>query len=249
MKLTHLFLASLTLALAAPAAADTVAAVKALADASLASNVTGIVTSVGGSTGRLQFTIQDATGGLLIDKGTLTYTQPNVGDSVTIVSGTKTTFSGTIELIPTTAGDIVVNNTGNPQPTIVTYPSIAAALAASTTDHQGRLVRIQNVYFTVAPAGPNWPATGGVNYTVTDNGTDTMTVRVTSDIHGLGAAWSAKLAPTASSSDRVDIVGVGSLFSSVNQIYINDPVGTSAKTDATGPIRPPTTSVGDWNLY
>ncbi|MEI7634204.1 MAG: DUF5689 domain-containing protein [bacterium] len=239
------------LAVSTATSADTAASVKALPDGSQGFNVTGIVTSSGGSTGRLQFVIQDATGGLLIDRGTITppYAQPNVGDSVTITTGTKSTYFGSVQFVPEISGSVVVNSTGNPLPAPYVYPSVAAALAAPTLDHQGLYVRVKNVYFTIAPVGPNWPSTGGMNYEVTDNGADLIRVRLTTDLHGQETNWGNKTAPTNNPADRVDIVAVGAQYNSASQIYMNDPVGTSAKTDETGPIRPATTSVGEWALY
>ncbi len=244
-----------------PATAGTVAQVKASAEGA-EWQTTGIVTSVGGNTGRRAFTIQDATDAILIDnKNSLTYTLPAVGDSVWIRRGNKTTFSNTIQLQPAATADVIVNSSGNPLPAPVVFASVNDFLAANVTSTQAKLVRLQNVYLKDAATSAgavNWldasATVGGHNFGFTSDGASTVTVRITNDLNGKETNWQNKVRPaTNNSSDRVDIVAVAAQFTVAAvptlQISLNDPVGTSAKTDATGPIRPATTAVSDWRKY
>lgn len=238
----------------------TCAQVKAAVDGTICLNTSGTVTSVGGATGRLQFTIQDASGGVLVDKNTTTYVQPNVGDKVTITSGTKTTFNGTVELQPISNTDVVVTPGSNPQPAPIVFGSVAAFKAAPTLTVQATRVTIQNVYLTTGTTGigtTTWlnpTTTGSVNVTMSDSSGTTFTARLTNDLHGKESNWQAKTRPVANNtSDRVDIIAVGALQSlgGPNEVSLNDPVGTSAKTDVGGPIAPATVpaAVNKWELF
>lgn len=248
-----------------PAIDGTCASVKAAANGTRFQNVHGIVTSVGGNYGRLQFTIQDGTVGLLIDSPSATaYTQPNIGDDVTIGVASRNTSSGSIVLQPEGTGSaaFTVNSSGNPLPAPVTYGSVAEFLAANTIDIQGLRVQICNVYLdsistadTAKVGDTTWLASaqtaGAAGLVFTDDGTAKVTVYVTNDLHGKLDDWKAKIRPaTADSNDRVNVIAVGAQYNNVNQISVNDPVGTAAKTDEAGPIAPAKkAAVNEWSLY
>lgn len=242
-----------------PPVTGTIADVKAAANGARFTDVTGIVTSVGGSTSRLQFTIQDATGGVLVDCGTQTYTQPTLGDQVKLGICLKTLNGAMVQLAPEVGASAYTTlSSGNALPAPVQFASLTAFLAANSLDTQSKLVRVKNVYCsdTAVPTNGdavNWmgaAATGNINYVYTDDGATTIQVRITSDVHGKEAIWRAKPRSTGVA-QKVDVVGVGSAYGTpvVNQIYLNDPAGTTAMTDATGPIYPAGSAVRDWFEY
>ena len=240
-----------------PTQALNIAAVKNSADASIFLNTSGTVTSVGGSFGRLQFTIQDATGGIIIDRNTAVYTQPNVGDFVNILSGTKTTFNGLVELQPTNGSDVVTTPGGGSPITPQAFASVAAFLA-STTATQSNLVRIPNVFLSDLPPANSGATTwldgsatsANIVYGFSDGGPTTVSVRLASDLHNTTATWQAKTRPVEDvTADKVDIVTVAGISGSTLSLIISDPVGTTAKTDATGPIRASVSAVRDWKFY
>ncbi|MBX7246688.1 MAG: hypothetical protein K1X53_14420 [Candidatus Sumerlaeaceae bacterium] len=237
-----------------------ISSVKAAADGSQWILTSGTVTSVGGNTNRRGFTIQDATGGILIDNNaSLTYTVPAVGDFVNITTGTKTTFSGAIELQPTSNAAVVIVNSGNPLPTPQTFLTVDSFLASSTATVQSNYIRINNVFLggSVPTGGgtTTWldaTTTGGVNYLLTSNGVTSVSLRLTADLGGTEATWQAKARPAvANSTDRFDLFAVSTVFAGALQISLNSPVGTTAKTDSTGPIRAATipASAKDWERY
>lgn len=254
----------------------TVAQVKALADGGSFTNLTGIVTSVGGGTGRLGFTLQDNTGGILVDKGATTYVQPNLGDSVTILNGTSVHFSSgavhndpegryTVEAVPVANTDVVVNSNNNALPTPLDFANLTAYMTADFLDTQGRLVRLHNlhlIYSNLTTSGTttwtNGPAVAGLNFNVSDGTTQTV-LRLTSDINGTGGTWSTKTRPSDTNpTDTFDVVAASAWFavaatgvpSPGNEISLNNWCGTTAKTDATtGPIRAATSNVDLWRKY
>lgn len=234
----------------------------------LPDSVIGVVTSVGGGTGRDGFTIQDATGAVLIDNaGTLgKYTVPAVGDEVEISEGNISIFFDTFQLQPGGASDVTILSSGNPLPDPVLFTSVDDFLTGGEVggpssqwirETQNLLVAIQNVHL-VDYASATWAdleAAGGAarNIDISD-GTDTMEIRLTSDLGGSEAAWQAKAAPGTGAGNSFDLVGVSAVFSGVMLVHVNNPVGTSAAIDNEGPFRPansvqPPTSVQEWMLY
>ena len=257
MKAIRILTAVLAAAVAAPAAAISIPDAKASANATVVANVAGTVIQVGGSTNRRQFVIADNTGvGVVIDNSSsVLYTQPAVGDSVNIVSSTKTTFNGIIQLQPPTVGDVQIISNANLLPAPIVFNSLTSFLAtgSSTT---GNSVRIKNVYVTgTIPANggaTTWLSgvTGGVNWTMTDDGTTQVVVRVASDMNGVGTTYQTKTRPVlGDTNDKVDVVGTTSIFNGIPQILIANPAGTTAKTDATGPIRATSARVREWDQY
>ncbi len=227
-----------------PLLAAMIADVKVSGDSTTLTNVTGVVTSVGGATGRLQFTIQDATGGVIVDKGGTSYVQPLVGDSVTILQGTKTTFSGLIQLQPLSGADVQINSNGNPLPDPLRFSTLYAFSQADTNFVQSMYVHVKDLCLTgslpAAAGSSTWlssTATGNANYTVTDNGHDTAILRLPVDLAGTLATWRAKQRPAVSASERFDIVCTAGIFGGALQLQMSSPAGTTARADATGPVR------------
>jgi len=236
----------------------TIADIKASGNGDIWINTTGTVTSVGGNTNRKGFTIQDETGGLLIDNGgTITYSQPAVGDRVLIATGTKTTFNGMAQLQVATAEALQIQSSGNPLPAPIEFNTVNDFLAASQYAIQSTYVRVKNIYlFGDQPTSgglTTWldtSITGGITYSATSDGLSTLTLRLTNDLAGAETIWQNKTRPVVNNpSDRFDVVAVVSLFGGVSQISLNNPSGTIAEFDVDGPIRQATTTVRDWTLY
>ena len=124
--------------------------------------IRGVVTTINLDPGRLQFYVQDATGGILLDKAASSgwYTSKNlaVGSDVTIYGQLiQYTGSGMPELTPTAESDITKNGTAAlPTPQTITISDLGDG------DHfalRGKLVRLLNVYKSTAVVD-TWPTSG-----------------------------------------------------------------------------------------
>ncbi|MBT3229931.1 MAG: T9SS type A sorting domain-containing protein [Candidatus Marinimicrobia bacterium] len=166
--------------------------------------ITGLVNSVNFSGGGSEYTVEDATagidmylGGVPIDLG--------LGDEIT-VTGTTAEYNGKYEILPATAGDIVVNSTGNtlPDPQVIT----AAELASNGENYESELVMILAV--SNAGTGDAWPASGSdANIDISDaSGTTVMRIDKETEIDGsTEPVW------------PVDVIGVVSEYSGTYNIY------------------------------
>jgi hypothetical protein len=162
-----------------------------------------------------------------------------------------------VEAVPASTADVVVNSSGNPAPAPQDFFTVASFLAASTVTVQAKLVRLHNLHLTTplpANAGATtWlnAATVGQNFVVADTAGTTTVLRITSDVHGTVATWQAKTRPSeVNPLDTFDVVAVTATFNPPgNEFSLNDPVGTTAKTDTTGPIRAATSGVPAWKEY
>jgi endonuclease/exonuclease/phosphatase family metal-dependent hydrolase len=205
-------LAGWCLALSTPGFAATIAAVKSAPDGSLMTNITGTVTQVGGNSGRFQFALQDPTGGVIVDRGTLPgYTLPQLGDAVTVTTATKTTFGGVIQLQPSSVAALTITTPGPGLPTPLVLTGVSALRRGAVNPTQGLLVRVRGARL-VSPlpsaAGTdtwlNASATGNGDYVIADDWGVTATLRFPNDLAGSEVVWRQKLRPALSISGPID---------------------------------------------
>ena len=240
-----------------PKHTGSVADVVSGADNTVWHDVTGVITSIGGSGGRSQFTMQAGGKALFVDKGNQNY---SVGDEVKILEGRKTTYAsyGIVQFAPTDAvNGIVLVTAGKGVPAPVEYTA-AEFIAAPIADIQSSYVRIKNLKVTdPLPANGgevNWVAdsatAGNLNYVACDSGdaNTTFTLRFPSDL-GPGSlnVWKTKVRPVKDV-DCFHATGVAAAYNNANQLYLDSPVGTAAKFD--GPFQEaPAAAVCDWSLF
>ncbi len=147
--------------------------------------VTGIVTSpnFSESGARGEYTIQDATGGMVLFAYSFDVGPDgaglSVGDEVT-VTGSITYYNGLVEIEPATATDVVVESSGNNLPAF--QELTIAQILASPEEYESELVRIDSVTII----GGTWPtSTSSSNMTITDPSGAEHTMRIdgNTDIH------------------------------------------------------------------
>jgi len=165
--------------------------------------VTGLVNSVNFSSSGSEYTFEDATAGIdmyysggVVDLG--------IGDEIT-VTGATAEYNGKYEIVPGSAGDIVVNSTGNelPGPQVIT----ASELAANGENYESEFIKILAV--SNAGSGDAWPGTGSnANIDISDaSGTTVMRIDKETEIDGSSEpVW------------PMDVMGVVSEYSGTYQI-------------------------------
>ncbi len=151
----------------------------------VACTITGVVYGVdmiGGS--GIQFTLIDANGdGIQVRHGNqdLGYTVTE-GDELTIAGEVKQ-YKGLTQFVPAT---ITKNSAGN----TLLAPTVVTTLGENT---ESRLVKLKNMHL-VDPA--QWKTSGSFNVDITDGGSDTLQMRIDSDVDVAGNAdFPANLAP------------------------------------------------------
>ena len=235
----------------------TIAQVVAADDNTKCTNVVGVITSIGGSNNRKQFTMQADNKALFVDNGNQNYA---VGDEVKVLEGKKTTYAsyGIVQFAPTDpVNGIELLTAGKGVPAPVDY-TVEQFIAAPIADVQSLYVRIKDLKITgdlPANAGEtNWIAetatAGNLNFTACDSAdvSKTFTLRFPSDLGpGSLAIWQSKVRPVKDV-DCFNAKGVVAAYSNANQLYLNSPAGSSAKFD--GPIEEAgQAAVSDWSLF
>ena len=165
--------------------------------------ITGLVNSVNFSSSGSEYTVEDETAGIdmyltgaVVDLG--------LGDEIT-VTGETAEYNGKFEIMPSVAGDIVVNSTGNtlPDPQVITVWE----LTNNGELYESELIKL--VAVSNAGTGDSWPASGSnANVNITD-GNDVTVLRVDKETEIDGSTepeW------------PMDVTGVVSEFSGVYQI-------------------------------
>ncbi len=240
----------------------TIAQVIAAEDGTICTNVVGVVTSVGGSNNRKQFTIQADGVALFVDNGNQTHAV--VGDEVKVLEGNKATYAnyGIVQLQPTDQDNGIVQvtpNKGVPAP--VDY-TVAEFNAKPIADFQSSYIRVTNVVLTgplPAKAGETtWlsdsQTMGSCKYTLADASDPSMTcaLYLPSDLGIVGSTpsldvWKTKVRPVLDG-DVFHVTGVVCAYQGANQIYVDTPCGTAATFD--GPftlVRK--AAVDDWSRF
>ena len=140
--------------------------------------VTGIVTSPNFSnTGaRAEYTIQDATGGIVLFAYSFDVGPDgaglSLGDEVTI-TGEITPYNGLVEIEPATPADVVVESSGNDLPAFQVLT--IAQILASPEEFESELVRIDSA--TIVSG--TWPtSTSSSNMTITDPSGELHVMRI-----------------------------------------------------------------------
>lgn len=229
------------------------------ADSTRCTNVVGVVTSIGGSGGRKQFTIQGTDGyGIVIDNSGTAQAAVNIGDEVKIMEGVKLFYASykTVQFTPTSAASVVTMQAAKGLPAPQEFNNLSAFLAADINLVQSKLVRVKNLRLTNplpagADSGDKWIAsttTGGQNFVAcdADNTAVTATLRMPSDLGPTGAAyWQAKVRPVVDT-DSFSVTGVVAYYNPANQVYLTTTTGDASKFS--GPIEI-YTSVSDWSQF
>ncbi|MCF6239395.1 MAG: PKD domain-containing protein, partial [Candidatus Marinimicrobia bacterium] len=166
--------------------------------------ITGLVNSVNFSSSGSEYTVEDATAGIdmylsgvVVDLG--------LGDEIT-VTGPTAEYNGKYEIMPASAGDIVVNSTGNtlPDPQVITV----AELASNGENYESELIKILGV--SNAGSGDAWPPAGSnANLDIIDNGTALSVMRVDKE---------TEIDGTSEPVWPMDVIGVVSEYNGVYQI-------------------------------
>lgn len=149
--------------------------------------ITGIVTVADSVFNRFSTAIhvQDGTGGIYVfQSGGVFQWNVNLGDSVT-VAGAIAHFLGMTEVTNLTTLSIHERERPVPVPAALTCAQVAATFDPATfrEDHEGRLIRIDNVTITAG----NWPVNPGGNATLTINdgtGSTTLLINQNSELNG-----------------------------------------------------------------
>ncbi len=135
--------------------------------------IQGVVTSPNFQSSNSEYTIQDATAGIvLFQYGTDLIV--NYGDEVQVM-GTITEYNGKLEIVAENLDDVTILGPGAiPEPQIITVSD----LENNGENYESELVIIENVTL----ADGSWPGEGSsANLTITDNGIAETTMRIDSD--------------------------------------------------------------------
>jgi len=135
--------------------------------------ISGVVTSPNFQSSGSEYTIQDATAGLVLYGSGITDLNLALGDEV-IVSGVTDEYNGKFEIIISSASDVQVLGAGTlPEPQIITV----ADLFSNGELYESELITIENV-----TTEDEWPSDGwSDNLIISDGGSSTTTMRIDSD--------------------------------------------------------------------
>ena len=135
--------------------------------------ISGVVTSPNFQSSGSEYTIQDATAGLILYGSGITDLNLWLGDEV-IVSGITDEYNGKFEIIISSASDVQILGTGTlPEPQIITVSD----LYSNGELYESELITIENV-----TTDDDWPSDGSsANLTISDGGSSTTTMRIDSD--------------------------------------------------------------------
>ena len=167
-------------------------------------SISGVVTSINFSSSGTEYSIQDATAGIILYY-TGSMIDLNMGDQV-LITGAIADYSGKLEIVPLVESDVSVTTTGVnlPTPVVLTI----AELNTNGESFESQLIRINSA--SNEGSGNVWPTSGlDANVNIIDNTSEIGVLRIDkeTDIDGsLEPIWPS------------DMIGIVSEFSGVYQI-------------------------------
>ncbi len=153
---------------AAPFATGTTVAVEGVA--SVASGNIG--NFAGSSANRFQFAFRDATGGMIADNSSITFTPTVDAGDETVILGSINSFNGVTQLGLSSGNVFILGPAFVPLPSLQTIPNLTSAATAETLE--GSLVSLENVFISSG----TFPAAGSDGNVTISDGLNTMTMRI-----------------------------------------------------------------------